>query len=883
MTDSSEGTAAPAEQAHDPGGRAGEHRYRLPRTVVPRRYELTLTPDLDAATFEGSETVTVDVLEAVSEIVLNAADLRIGGARLRSATAALDGQVDLDEETERATIRLSGTAEPGEWRLDLTFTGTLNDKLAGFYRSTFTDAEGVERVIATTQFESTDARRAFPCWDEPDFKAVFGVTLVVPHDLVAISNAPVLQEVPAPATGAPGEVARRAVTFADTMVMSTYLVAFIVGPLELTEPVDVDGTPLRVACVPGKLPLTGFALEIGAHALRFFTDYFEIPYPGRKLDLVALPDFAFGAMENLGAVTFRETALLVDPELASRLDRERVADVVAHEIAHMWFGDLVTMKWWNGIWLNEAFATFMELLAVDAYRPEWERWVSFSSGRASAMNTDGMRSTRAVEFPVAAPEEADGMFDVLTYQKGASVVRMLEQYLGADAFRAGIRLYMDKHAYGNTETTDLWDAIEEATGEPVRSTMDSWIFQGGHPVLTVDTTGSGSGVAVNQRRFRYLPTPDDADARWQVPVILRASVDGTVATRKLLLTEQSATIDFGTGKLDWLVVNAGGSGFYRTRYAAELLSRLTADQVAVGFSAVERFNLVSDTWAAVLAGLAPADDFVELAEVFADETDPNVWAAVTSPVAHFERALPPDQRDGLRAFVRRLVRPAFDRVGWTAQPDEGETVPTLRALLLGELGGRGADPEIRERARRLHDSYLLDRTDIDPNLVSPVIAIVARTGTADDYGRFLERYRNAATPQEEVRYLMALAAFDDEALVRQTLELSLGEVRTQNAPWVVNAALANLAHGEMAWDWVTGHWDELLARFPHNSHARMLENVAWLTSPDLARRVRAFLDAHPVATGQRTVEQTLERLDVNVALRLREGGRLAARFAGPTG
>ncbi len=843
--------------------------HRLARSVIPLHYELTLAPDLRAFTFEGTETVTIEVHEATMGIVCNAAELQIHRATLRSGDVTLVGSVDLDEARERATIRLEGVAEPGRWELELAFTGTLNDKLAGFYRSTFTDADGREQVIATTQFESTDARRAFPCWDEPDFKASFGVTLVVDDGLTALSNGTQIREVPM------GD-GRRAVTFADTMVMSTYLVAFVVGPLELTEPVDVDGTPLRVAYVPGKGHLAGFALEAGAHSLRFFTEYFGIPYPSDKLDLIALPDFAFGAMENLGCVTFRETALLVDPTTASRVEHERVADVVAHEIAHMWFGDLVTMKWWNGIWLNEAFATFMELLAVDAFRPEWERWVSFSTGRAAAMNTDGMQSTRPVEFPVAAPEEAEGMFDVLTYQKGASVVRMLEQYLGAETFREGIRLYMRKHAYGNTETTDLWDAIEEASGEPVRSTMDSWIFQGGYPVVTVDG-GEGGAIELAQRRFRYLPTPDDADARWQVPVILRASVDGSVATRKLLLSEGSATIDFGPSKVDWLVVNAGGSGFYRTRYAPDLLRRLTADLRAAQLSPVERYNLVSDTWAAVWAGLAPVDDFVDLARLFGDEEDPTVWSAVVAPFSLMERALPADRREGLQDFVRRLAGPAFARLGWTASPGEGEKLPTLRALLLGTLGTVGADPDIRWRAGELHAVYLSDRSAVDADLAPALVAIAAHTGGEAEYQQFLDRYRNPATPQEEVRYLMALASFGHEGLLHRTLDMAATEVRTQNAPFVINAALANREHGDKAWAWLKERWGSLLEKFPDNSHARMIESISTLPA-ELAGDVRAFLSAHPVKAGQKTVEQTLERLDVNVAFRRREGERLAQVF-----
>ena len=283
--------------------------------------------------------------------------------------------------------------------------------------------------------------------------------------------------------------ARHEVRFADTMTMSTYLVAFIVGPLEATDPVDVDGTPLRVVYPKGKGHLTDFALEVGASCLRHFTAYYGIPYPGDKLDLVAVPDFAFGAMENLGCVTFREVLLLVDPAEVTQAELLNVTDVINHELAHMWFGDLVTMKWWNGLWLNEAFATFMELAAVDAYKPEWQRWVAFTNERAAAFAIDSLASTRPIEFPVRSPHEADGMFDLLTYQKGASVLRMLEQYLGADGFRAGIRRYLKAREYGNAETTDLWDAIEEATGEPVRRIMDTWIFQGGHPIVSVSADG----------------------------------------------------------------------------------------------------------------------------------------------------------------------------------------------------------------------------------------------------------------------------------------------------------------------------------------------------------------------------------------------------------
>src|SRR5262245_23371397 len=389
----------------------------------------------------------------------------------------------MDESTERCRLALASPAARGRWRLRLTFRGILNDKLRGFYRSIYKDPSGVTHTMAATQFEATDARRAFPCWDEPALKAVFAVTLAIDPALTAVSNTAIVNE--------RMEAGRKIVTFADTIKMSTYLVAFVVGDLESTDAVTVGRTPLRVWCVPGKRHLAAFGQAIAADSLRFFEEYYGLPYPSDKLDLLAIPDFAAGAMENLGAITFRETALLVDEEAASHTELERVADVVAHENAHMWFGDLVTMTWWNGIWLNEAFATFMEILAVDDWKPEWKRWTTFGVSRAAAFTVDGLHSTRPIEFPVRAPRDADAMFDVLTYEKGASVLRMLEQYLSPSVFREGVRDYLKTHRFDNADTGDLWAALGRAAHQPIPTVMDGWIFQPGYPLVTASLDAGG--------------------------------------------------------------------------------------------------------------------------------------------------------------------------------------------------------------------------------------------------------------------------------------------------------------------------------------------------------------------------------------------------------
>ncbi|HVF74328.1 MAG TPA: M1 family aminopeptidase, partial [Acidimicrobiales bacterium] len=616
-----------------------------------------------------------------------------------------------------------------------------------------------------------------------------------------------------------------------------------------------DGTPLRVAYVPGKSHLTEFALEIGAFSLRFFTEYFGIPYPAEKLDLVALPDFAFGAMENVGCVTFRETALLVDRDNSSRIELERVADVVAHEIAHMWFGDLVTMKWWNGIWLNEAFATFMELLCVDDFRPDWKRWVSFGLTRGGALGVDALASTRPIEFPVSRPSEAEEMFDVLTYQKGGGVLRMLEQYVGAEEFRNGIAAYIARHQYANTETTDLWDAIEEATGEPARSTMDSWIYQGGHPMVSVSV--EGSTLVLEQRRFRYADDGGESPL-WQVPVMLRASVDGAVVRRKLIQGEAREVVDLG-GSVDWVVVNEGGWGVYRVRYSSDLLRALPA------LDALERFNLASDTWASVLAGTTEVHDFLELAGRLApDEDDPNVWAVLLEGLELVRRAVPEERRDHIRELVRKLCRPVFDRLGWAAQPGEPETAATLRATMVRALGTTGTDEEVRARALELHASA--DPTAVDPDLAGAVVAIVARGGGEEAYAEFLARWRKATTPQEELRYLYGLSGFEHEASARRTFDLALSpEVRTQNEPFVVSLLLQNHAVGDEAWALVKQHWDQLLAQVPENLVDRMLDGMLGFTDEAVIADVSAFLAAHPVPGRAKQIEQLLERLSVNAA------------------
>jgi puromycin-sensitive aminopeptidase len=830
-----------------------ENPYRLPHTVVPSRYQLVLEPDLDNATFSGTVSIDVRVSEAVTKVALNADELDISSVRVSGSDAAFH----LEPDTER--LRIEAPVEPGDAVIEITFTGTLNDKLRGWYRSTFNDADGVERVIATTQMQATDCRRAFPCFDEPEFKAVFEITLIIPPDLSAVSNAPEAGRT----TRADG---KHIVTFKPTMVMSTYLVAFVVGPLESTEPVDVDGIPLRVVHVPGKGHLTGFALEIGAHSLRWYQQYYGIAYPSDKVDMLALPDFAAGAMENLGCITYRESLLLADPKTATQFELQNVADVVAHEVAHMWFGDLVTMKWWNGIWLNEAFATFMEIACCDAFRPDWLRWTTFSLERSAAFETDSLASTRPVEYPVEKPADCDGMFDVLTYQKGGSLLRMLEQYLGAEEFRQGISLYLKTHAYGNTETSDLWDAIEKANPSvPVRTLMDSWIWQPGYPLISARL--DGTELVLDQQRFAYVATDDPT--LFVVPIHL--SIDGVES--KLLLESAQARVALPSAE-STVVVNAGGHGFMRVAYDDTLRARLNG-KALTGLTVIDRYNLVDDAWNAVISGRLAAADFLGFVEEFQDDRDLAVWQAIAVGLRGLGRLVDGPAYEALQHRIADLVRPVVADLGWAPAENEPDLTSKLRGLLVAVLAVQGNDADAQARCRAM-----LADDSTDPELAAAAAVAVASVGSDDDYDEYVKRFRSAATPQLKYRYLYALAEFPSETHMRRTIDLSLsGDVKTQDAPFLLNRCIANRQQGPLAWEQVRRHWPELLERFPDNTIIRMVGSITTLPTPELVADVQSFFSEHPIPQAAKTLEQLLERQRVNAELRAREAERLAAALA----
>ena len=835
--------------------------YRLPRTARPVRYDLTMAPDLHRRDFVGDVAIQLDVAAPTAELVCNAKELEITKAWVVSADGSRNTAVaTLDEASDRVTFVCERTIPAGRSTLHVQFLGALNDKLVGFYASTYVADDGTTKVIATTQMEATDARRAFPCWDEPDAKAVFAITLVAEPGLMAVSNMHELSTT----TLASG---KRSVRFADTPVMSSYLVCMVVGELEATPAVDVGGIPLRVIARPGRTGQAAFALEIGAFALTYFTEWYGIDYPGTKLDLIATPDFAFGAMENLGAVTFREALLLVDEARASKPELERIADVVAHEIAHMWFGDLVTMQWWNGLWLNEAFATFAEVSCVAKFRPEWERWTSFALYRSMAQQVDALHSTRPIEFPVISPSDANGMFDVLTYEKGAAVLRMLEQYLGEEPFRLGVKHYLQSHAFANAETTDLWDAIEESTGAPVRKLMDGWILQGGFPLVSVAATTSGSGVSsltLSQAPFTYLAR--EAGTRtWDVPVLYR-SLGGPSAgtTGGVLLGSAPLIVDLPGGSTG-AVVNAGGHGFYRVRYDDAL-----AETIASSFNRlapVERYDVMADVWSAVLAGATPIATFLRLVRALPGERDPNVWSAALAGLRRLDGIALDADRAKLQALVRSLLGPIVEELGTSRSTGESPLISALRGSLTESLGTLGRDPSVGDRASAALDRILVDDASIDPDLAPALLTVAAANGDATRYNRIEAARASASSPQTDLRLLHALGSFGEPALIARSLDACLTDaVRSQDAPFAIVRMLGARSTAVQTWNFIRDHWEALGERLPAVSLPRMLENISVLTAEPTATEVAAFFATGPgaeFAKGKKTMDQHLERHEVH--------------------
>jgi puromycin-sensitive aminopeptidase len=831
-------------------------RLRLAPEVRPREYDLHLTPDLAAGTFQGEVAIATTLAKPRKDVTLHAADLVIRRAVARVNGSEIPGRASVHKADEAVTLRFAKPLPKGDVTLALAYDGKLNTHLRGLYAAS---ANGVR--YAFTQCETADARRILPCFDEPSFKARWRVAVTAPATDTVLGNAPVEREEPA------GD-GRRTVRFRQTPPLSSYLMALAIGPLEATEPRHCGTTPVRTWHVPGKAHLAAFGVEAGVEALKRLEEYFGLPYPYEKLDLVAVPDFEAGAMENAGAVFFRETLLLLDPATVSIAERRRAAEVIAHELAHMWYGDLVTMAWWDDLWLNEAFATWMAYRVVDDWKPDWRMWQGFEHDRAGALALDALANTHSIYAPVRSVAEATENFDVITYEKGAAVVRMLEHYLGADTFRDGVRRYMERHREGNTVAADLWRALEEASGKDVARIAKAWITQPGFPLVTIDAAGKG-GVTVRQERFFADPKIPASKRRTRWPVPLVAKLPGGTLARSLA-DKPSQTLDVAE-KPAWVFGNASAGGFYRVLHDAPTRAALLANLGEL--SAVERLALAGDQWALVRAGKAEIESYLDVVDALGDETDYDVLDGIAGPLAFVDEQVAGDGtpiQEGFRERIAARFRRGFDRLGWTADPAEDDDVRLRRAALLRVVGGVAEAPDVMQEASRQLERYLVDRAALEPNLADPVVHLAARFGSLGRYHRYREVVAEARTPQERRRFLLALASFRNPDAIRETLAATLGpDVPTQDVAFILMRLLANPAGQREAWAFLKRKWTALRKRMPPLMCARLVEATPALREPRYAREVRAFFKAHPMPEAARALRQALEVFRLNAELRAR--------------
>lgn len=833
---------------------------QLPNNVIPEKYRLSLTPDLHDFNFEGRVEIDVQVKAATGEIVLNAAELTFHEASLtQDGTGIAASSISTDEDSETATITLASEAKPGPATLTISYQGILNDQLKGFYRSRYQDVDGNEQYLATTQFEATDARRALPCWDEPALKATFQVSMTVPAHLTAVSNTPVIGETE-------NGSGLKTVQFSETPRMSTYLLAFVVGDLACVEEAAPNGTLMRVFATRGNEHLGQFALDTAIRLLEYYNDYFGIPYPLEKLDHFAIPDFAAGAMENWGAITYREVALLFDPDNSAAPTRQRIVEIIAHEMAHMWFGDLVTMEWWDDLWLNESFASWMGNKATDALFPEWSMWTQFLyQDVGEGLRIDALRNSHPIEANVKDPGEIREIFDAISYNKGASILWMLEQYLGEETFRNGLRIYLSRHKYDNAQGSDLWRAMEEESGQPVISLMDSWIKQTGFPALRVEASEDGKTLNLSQKRFLYdqLLGEDPGSTTWKVPVSISRS-DGSSSTPTLMeSTDLSVSMDPNAG---WTKVNPGQNGFYRVRYAPDMLISLLNAASSFELPANDRLGLQSDLFALVRAGLEPATRYLDLVGAYKGETDATVWTDLSTNLRELEVLLADHPGlDRLRAFSRSIYDNIVERLGWEEAPGEGHLDALLRTLVLARAGGLGNE-SVLEKAREGFQRYLQDPSSLRPDIRGVAYSLVALDADRDLYETLWDMEKKATLQEEKRRLLGAVSRPRDPGLLQETLERSLSDdVRSQDTPLVIISVAANRFGRDLAWDFVKENWSEFDRRYGKGGFMimRLVSITETFTTLERADEVEAFFEANPVAGAQRTVQQALESIRLN--------------------
>jgi aminopeptidase N len=841
---------------------------RLSDNVRPSHYRVLFEPNLAAATFSGTETVDVEVRDASKDITLNSIEIVIDRAAVKAGGRTQMARVTFDPDNETATLHFD-RAVGGNAAIEIAFRGRLNDQLRGFYLS-----RTAKRRYAVTQFEATDARRAFPSFDEPSFKATFDISVVADKGDTAISNGRIVKDTPGPAAG------KHTLTFSRTPKMSTYLVALLVGDFQCSQG-GIDGIPIRVCATPEKVALTKFAVKATEKELAFYNDYYGVKYPYEKLDIIGIPDFEAGAMENTAAITFRETALLADESNASVSSLKYVAEVIAHEVAHQWFGDLVTMKWWNDVWLNEGFADWITPKAVTAFRPDWSEVDDEALSTAKALKADALRSTHPIRVKVETPDEINEIFDAISYDKTAAVLRMVEGFVGEDAFRDGIRAYVKKYAYSNAAAEDFWNTMTAVTKQPFDRIMPTFVQQAGAPLVSVDTAcdANTTSLDLSQRRLYRVRAQflAGSNERWAIPLMVKDE-DRSGNMNKMVFGDARQTTKLA-GCTPFLFINRGGFGYYRTEYAPNML-RGDLERV---LTPPERISLLGDEWALVLLGERSVADHLMLLRNFHDLGDRGVTTVITEQLDAINDDLTtPADVAAFEAWVRAYLQPEVARLGWTPKANEPDDDRQRRSILIRTLGASGADPDVLRQARELATGTINGTANVDPSLLQTVLDLAAMNGDAKLYDAYVGQLAKDLPPELHYRYLDALALFRDPRLVERSLAYGLStDIRSQDAPHFIARIVDNPAGGSKAWTYLQAHWSSVQARMAKWSMPRVVSSLSSLCEPGAAEGVAQFFAAHPEPTSSRSIQQAVERINACVETRTLQAQRLEAALVTP--
>jgi aminopeptidase N len=833
---------------------------RLPKTVAPDHYDLSVTIDLTHDRFSGEETIRVRIAQPTLRVTLHAIDLDLQDATITARGARQDARVTFDQTEQTATLTVPKDLPIGEADVHLRFSGALNTQLRGLYLS-----KTARRKYAVTQFEATDARRAFPCFDEPALKATFALTVTVDRSDMAISNGKLLSDTPGPGR------TQHTLKFATSAKMSSYLVALAVGDFQCLED-SQDRIPIRVCAIPEQAKLTQLALDSTKAVLKSYNGYYTIKYPFEKLDLVAVPDVAAGAMENTGAIFFRATELLADARTSSVQTRKDVAVAIAHEMAHQWFGDLVTMAWWDDLWLNEGFATWMSSHPLEQWKPEWRLDVDDAGSTQGALALDSFAATHPIRASVESPGEIEGSFDTITYQKGAAVLRMVESYVGADAFRRGINRYLQAHAYGNATSEDLWKAVAAESGRPVDRIIPAFIEQPGVPLveitaLTCDPQKTETVATFRQSRFTLKPSEERNDQLWQIPISYAVNAFRAPATPPggLLLSNRTQTQVIAHGCVPWVFANAGAQGYYRTAYPRNVLAAL-APVVLTALTPSERLSLLEDEWALVRGGRHGIVDYLTIAAGFGRETVAGVLALVTSHMKFIHDNLTTaDSRPKFEELVRAQLQPSLNDLAAAGNSDDRHT---LRATLIAALGTSGEDPGVIERSRAEVDRALSGAAPLDASEAASLVTVAAAHGDAKLYDGFAAAADRATSPETRELYLNALTAFRQPELIDRALAETRSRVRSQDTARYLAKFFENPSARDEAWAFIKRSWTDLEPKIRIAfGEARIAGAVSSFCDMSARDDVRGFFAAHPLPSAERMLNESLERIDNCVALR----------------